>query len=64
MTGSREEEEQKFCAALHSSAAVLESAGQSLDSYNYDNKAVADIIQDQMEKVKFNGISVSDLLLH
>jgi len=45
--------------ALNSSAAVLESMGQSLDSYNYDNKAVADIIQDQLENVKFNGISGS-----
>jgi len=45
--------------ALNSSAAFLEAQNQSLDSYNYDNKAVADIIQDQMEKVKFNGISGS-----
>ena len=45
--------------ALNSSAAVLERQGQSLDSYNYDNKAVADIIQDQLENVKFNGISGS-----
>jgi hypothetical protein len=44
--------------ALNASAAVLESKGQSLDAYNYDNKAIADIIQDQMENVKFNGISV------
>ena len=48
----------KFILALNSSAAFLEGQNQSLDSYNYDNKAVADIIQDQMEKVKFNGISV------
>jgi gamma-aminobutyric acid type B receptor len=45
--------------ALNSSAAFLETQNQSLDSYNYDNKAVADIIQDNMEKVKFNGISGS-----
>eukprot|EP00090_Calanus_glacialis_P036355 TRINITY_DN6204_c0_g1_i1.p1 TRINITY_DN6204_c0_g1~~TRINITY_DN6204_c0_g1_i1.p1 ORF type:complete len:896 (-),score=194.35 TRINITY_DN6204_c0_g1_i1:234-2846(-) len=45
--------------ALNSSAAFLEAQNQSLDSYNYDNKAVADIIQDNMEKVKFNGISGS-----
>jgi len=45
--------------ALNSSAAYLEAQNQSLDSYNYDNKEVADIIQDNMEKVKFNGISGS-----
>ena len=45
--------------ALNSSAAYLESVNQSLDAYNYDNKAVADIIMDNMEKVKFEGISVS-----
>ena len=44
---------------MNSSAAYLESLNQSLDSYNYDNKAVADIIQDQLENVKFNGISGS-----
>ena len=45
--------------ALNSSVAYLESVNQSLDAYNYDNKAVADIIMDNMEKVKFEGISVS-----
>ena len=45
--------------ALNSSLAELERKNKSLDSYNYDNKAVADIIQDQLEKVKFNGISGS-----
>ena len=44
--------------ALNSSVAYLESLNQSLDSYNYDNKEVADIIMDNMEKVKFQGISV------
>ena len=44
--------------ALNSSAAYLESLNQSLDSYNYDNKAVADIIMDNVQKVKFEGISV------
>ena len=39
--------------ALNSSVAYLESVNQSLDSYNYDNKEVADIIMDNMEKVKF-----------
>merc|ERR1719282_2068068 len=43
--------------ALNSSVAYLESLNQSLDSYNYDNKEVADIIMDNMEKVKFQGIS-------
>ena len=45
-------------SALNSSAAYLESINQSLDSYNYDNKAVADIIMDNVQKVKFEGISV------
>ena len=36
----------------------MESINQSLDSYNYDNKAVADIIMDNVQKVKFEGISV------
>ena len=44
---------------MNSSLAELERKNKSLDSYNYDNKAVADIIQDQLEKVKFNGISGS-----
>ena len=43
---------------MNSSAAYLESLNQSLDSYNYDNKAVADIIMDNVQKVKFEGISV------
>ena len=47
-----------FISALNSSAAYLESINQSLDSYNYDNKAVADIIMDNVQKVKFEGISV------
>ena len=46
--------------ALNSSAAYLESLNQSLDSYNYDNKAVADIIMDNVQKVKFEGISVKE----
>jgi len=29
------------------------------DDYNYDNKAIADIILEEMENVKFLGISVS-----
>jgi len=45
--------------ALNSSVEYLESQNESLDSYNYDNKMVADIIQDKMEEVKFNGISGS-----
>lgn len=45
--------------ALNASAAKLEAKGQSLDDYNYDNKPVLEIIKDQMENVKFNGISVS-----
>ena len=60
--GSREEKEieisRVFISALNSSAAYLESINQSLDSYNYDNKAVADIIMDNVQKVKFEGISV------
>ena len=43
--------------ALNSSVSYLESVNKSLDSYNYDNKEVADIIMDNMEKVKFEGIS-------
>ena len=44
--------------ALNATAGVLEARGMSLDDYNYDNKAVADIMQEQMESVKFLGISV------
>ena len=51
-------------SALNSSAAYLESINQSLDSYNYDNKAVADIIMDNVQKVKFEGISVRLALFH
>ena len=43
--------------ALNSSVAYLESVNQTLDSYNYDNKAVADIIMENMQNVKFEGIS-------
>ena len=43
---------------MNSSVEYLEFQNESLDSYNYDNKMVADIIQDKMEEVKFNGISV------
>ncbi len=31
----------------------------SADDYNYDNKAIADIILEEMENVKFLGISVT-----
>jgi hypothetical protein len=30
-----------------------------IDDYNYDNKAIADIILEEMENVKFLGISVT-----
>merc|ERR1719422_2492357 len=40
--------------ALNSSVSYLESLNKSLDSYNNE---VADIIMDNMEKVKFEGIS-------
>ena len=53
-----EEISRVLISALNSSAAYLESINQSLDSYNYDNKAVADIIMDNVQKVKFEGISV------
>ena len=60
LVGSRQEIEisRISISALNSSAAYLESINQSLDSYNYDNKAVADIIMGNVQKVKFEGISV------
>ena len=33
--------------------------GVRIDDYNYDNKAIADIILEEMENVKFLGISVT-----
>jgi len=45
--------------ALNETARLLEGRGMSLDDYNYDNKAFADIMQEQMENVKFLGISGS-----
>ena len=66
LVGSGEEKEisRVFISALNSSAAYLESINQSLDSYNYDNKAVADIIMDNVQKVKFEGISVMPGIFH
>ena len=48
----------QFFLALNATASVLEAQGMSLDDYNYDNKGVANIMQKQMEAVKFLGISV------
>ena len=48
-----------YISALNETASILSAQGMSLADYNYDNKAVADIMQEQMEKVKFLGISVS-----
>merc|ERR1719323_2235781 len=43
--------------ALNSSVSYLESLNKSLDSYNYDNKEIADVIMDHMKSTKFEGIS-------
>lgn len=47
-----------FCLpALNQTIAKLESRGQSLEDYNYENRDIAELILNEFGELKFEGIS-------